>query len=24
MKKTGILNSHLAKLADDLGHTDRV
>ncbi|MGN2340778.1 D-ribose pyranase [Streptococcus dysgalactiae] len=24
MKKHGILNSHLAKLADDLGHTDRV
>lgn len=24
MKKTGILNSHLAKLADDLGHTDQV
>ncbi len=24
MKKTGILNSDLAKLADDLGHTDRV
>lgn len=24
MRKTGILNSHLAKLADDLGHTDRV
>ncbi|MGT2933061.1 D-ribose pyranase [Streptococcus catagoni] len=24
MKKTGILNSNLAKLADDLGHTDQV
>ncbi|HHV5800420.1 TPA: D-ribose pyranase [Streptococcus agalactiae] len=24
MKKTGILNSHLAKLTDDLGHTDQV
>ncbi len=24
MKKTGILNSDFAKLADDLGHTDRV
>ncbi|MDV5973043.1 UNVERIFIED_CONTAM: D-ribose pyranase [Streptococcus canis] len=24
MKKHGILNSNLAKLADDLGHTDRV
>ncbi|MDX5045098.1 D-ribose pyranase [Streptococcus agalactiae] len=24
MKKTGILNSHLAKLADDLGHNDQV
>lgn len=24
MKKIGILNSHLAKLADDLGHTDQV
>ncbi|HEN9016787.1 TPA: D-ribose pyranase [Streptococcus agalactiae] len=24
MKKTGVLNSHLAKLADDLGHTDQV
>lgn len=24
MKKTGILNSDLAKLADDLGHADRV
>ncbi|MFV0556857.1 MAG: D-ribose pyranase [Lactovum sp.] len=24
MKKTGILNSYLAKIADDLGHTDLV
>ncbi|EQC54794.1 hypothetical protein LLT5_00505, partial [Lactococcus cremoris subsp. cremoris TIFN5] len=24
MKKEGILNSELAKIADDLGHTDQV